>query len=90
MRQDPLELGDLLLQLLLARLGLFGDALEPPLDVIAVGDQQLEPQRLEIVGGIARAGEAVEDNEERVHLAADSRAAPARCRAPRRLESRRA
>ena len=68
-RQQPLEIRDLRLEAHVPRLRLLADALEPPLDVVAVGDQELELQRLEVVGGDARAREAVEDDEERVHLA---------------------
>ena len=56
------------LQLRVARLRLLRDALEPPLDVVAVGDEQLELQRLEVVGRHPRAGEAVEHDEQRVDL----------------------
>jgi hypothetical protein len=46
MRQHPSQLDDLLLQLQLAGLRLFRNALEPSLDVIPIGDQQLEPPSL--------------------------------------------
>ena len=69
MRQYPSELGDLLLQLQLARLRLLRDALEPSLDVIPICDQQLEPQSLQVVGGNPGAREAVEDDEQRIYLA---------------------
>ena len=69
MRQHPFELGHLLLQLQFARLRLLRDALEPPLDMIPIGNQQLEPQRLQVVGGNPGAREAVEDDEQRIHLA---------------------
>ena len=36
--------------------------------MVAVGDEQLELQRLEVVLRHARAGEAVEDDEQRVDL----------------------
>ena len=68
MRQHPFELGHFLLQLLLARLRLLRDSLEPALDVIPVGDQELEAQCLQVVRGHAGAREAVEDDEQRVHL----------------------
>src|SRR5581483_11664171 len=66
--EQPLELLDLLLESRVARLRLLRDPLEAPLDVVAVGDEQLEAKRLEVVVGHARAGEAVEDDEERVDL----------------------
>ena len=68
-REHPLQLRRLLFQLQLAGLRLLRDALEPPLDVVTIGDQQLEPQRLEVVGGNARAREPVEHDEQRIHLA---------------------
>ena len=37
--------------------------------MVAVGDEQLEAQRLEVVRGHAGAREAVEDDEQRVDLA---------------------
>src|ERR671922_2221348 len=68
-REQAVELLDLAFQLRVAGLRLLGDALEPALDVVAVGDEQLELQRLEIVRGHAGAGEAVEHDEQRVDLA---------------------
>jgi hypothetical protein len=68
MPEDLLELRDLDPQLRVARLGLFGDALEPPLNVVAVGDEQLELQRLEVRRRIARPRPAVEDGKQRVVL----------------------
>ena len=56
-------------RLRVARLRLLRDALEPLLDVVAVGDEQLELQRLEIVVRDARPREAVEHDEQRVDLA---------------------
>ena len=52
-RGERLELGPLAG---VTRLRLFRDALVPPLDVIAIGDEQLELERLEVVGR-ARVGE---------------------------------
>ena len=69
MREQALELGGFPLQRLVARLRLLGDALEAALDVVAVRDEQLELERLEIVRRHAGAREAVEDDEERVDLA---------------------
>src|SRR5581483_9770093 len=68
-REQPLQLLRLLLQLRVPGFRLLGDALETTLDVVAVGDEQLELQRLEIVLRDARAREAVENDEERVYLA---------------------
>ena len=68
MREQPLERIRFLLQIRVARLRLLRDALEPALDVVAVGDEQLEPQRLEVVVRNVRAGEAVEHDEQRVDL----------------------
>src|SRR5207302_390295 len=67
-REQAFEIVRLPLQLRVARLRLLPDALEPPLDVIAVGDEQLELQRLQVVVRHPRAGEPVEDDEERVDL----------------------
>ena len=63
-----LELRDLRPQRRVARLRLLRDALEPTLDVVAIRDEQLELQRLEIGCGLARAGPAVEHREQRVDL----------------------
>ena len=52
----------------IARLRLLADALEPPVDVLAVGDDELEAERLEVGGGIGLVGEAVEHGEERIGL----------------------
>src|SRR5215468_7607091 len=68
MRQKTLELGRLRLEARVSRLRLLANAFEPPLDVVAVGDEQLELQRLEVVGRNARAREAVEHHEERIDL----------------------
>src|SRR5207248_6781328 len=67
-REEPLELGRLRLEAGVPRLRLLRDALQPPPHMVAVGDEELKLQRLEVVGGDARAGEAVEDDEERVDL----------------------
>ncbi len=68
-REHALELGHFLPQLLVAGLRLLRHALEPTLDVVAVGDEQLEPQRLEVVRGDPRPREPVEDDEQRIDLA---------------------
>ncbi len=69
MGEQPLQLLRLPLQLRVAGLRLLRNALEAPLDMVAVGDEQLELQRLEVVRRDARAGEAVEHDEQRVDLA---------------------
>ena len=75
------------------RLRLFTHAVETPVDVLAVGDDQLEAERLEVGAGIGFLGETVEHREERISLAklaGDLRAAGhvddpdrGRCRLPR-------
>ena len=67
--EQTLELRDLDLQLRLAGLRLLRDAFESALDVVAVGHENLEPERFEIVRGNARARKAVEDDEQCVDLA---------------------
>src|SRR5581483_3273690 len=47
-REDPLQLVDLRTQLRITRLRLLLDPVEAPLDVVAVGDEQLEPEVLEV------------------------------------------
>ena len=51
-REQPLRQLDLLALGAIARLRLLAHPLEPSLDVLAVGDDQLQPQRLEVGGGI--------------------------------------
>ena len=84
-REQLLERLDLLPRGRIARLRLLAHPLEPPLDVVAVGDEQLEPERLEVALRVASAREAVGDGEQRVRLAqaAEQRAARSRAR-PRR------
>ena len=87
--EHALQLGDLLAQLRVARLGLLADALEAALDVVAVGDQQLQLEPLEIAVRIGDRREAVHDLEQARPPGAGSRAAAGRCpgrrsRAPRR------
>ena len=50
--EQRLQLLDLLAQPRVARLRLLLDPLQPPLDVVAVGDEQLELERLQVAGGI--------------------------------------
>ena len=66
--EQPLGQLDLLPLGPVSRLRLLADPLEAPLDVLAVGDDQLEPERLEIGGRIGVLRETVEDREERVGL----------------------
>src|SRR5438067_7291046 len=68
MPKEALEVRRLRLEARVPRLRLLPDPFEPSLDVVAVCHQQLELERLEVVGGDAGAGEPVEDDEERVHL----------------------
>ena len=67
----------------IAGLRLLADALEAAIDVLAVGDDQLQPQRLEVGGGIRAVREAVEDGEQRI------RPGGARLESPRVRERRR-
>ena len=59
---------DLLTLRPVARLRLLAHPLEPPLDVVAIGDDQLEPERLEVGCRIGVLREPVENGEERVRL----------------------
>ena len=68
MSQDPRQLLDLGANLRVARLRLFGDALEPALDVVAIGDQQLQRERLEVTCGIGVRPEAAQHDEQGVDL----------------------
>ena len=68
-RQHVRELVDLGAQACVARLRLLRHTLEPSLDVIAVGDEQLEAERLEIAVRIRVRPEAAQDDEQRVDLA---------------------
>ena len=68
-REHLAELLDLDAQLRVARLRLLLDALQPLLDVVAVGDEQLQLQVLEVARRIGVGREAVDDDEQRVHLA---------------------
>jgi hypothetical protein len=67
--QDPLELCQLDPLLRVARLGLLRHPLDPPLDVIRICDEQLQPQPLQVAGGIDVRPEAPHDGQERVHSA---------------------
>src|SRR4051794_274632 len=68
-REQLLQLLDLFLQRHVTRLRLLRDALEPSLDVVPVGDEQLELQGLEVVVRDASAREPIQDDEKRVDLA---------------------
>ena len=86
MREQPLEVGHLDLEPRVSRLRLLPDAFEAPLDVVAVGDEELELQRLEVVRRNARAREPVEDDKQGVDLAQIAE----QLRAPYRERRRRA
>ena len=67
--EDPAQLVDLLAQRRVAGLRLLLDALQPPLHVVAVGDEQLELEVLEVVRGRRAVRVRVEHDEQRVDLA---------------------
>ena len=75
---QPLDLGP---QLRVARLRLLLDALEPAGDVVAVGDEQLELQVLEVAARDRRPARSRRARRAARRPAAGCRAAPARCRA---------
>src|SRR5262249_10831671 len=66
--------GEVLCQLALLALGaisrlpFFPDPLEPTIDMLAVRDDELEAERLEVRGWIRAVREAVEDGEQRIGL----------------------
>jgi hypothetical protein len=60
-REHALELVDLSAKLRVARLRLTADPLQPPLDVITVGDEQLQLELLDLLRG-------ADDEQERVDL----------------------
>src|SRR5439155_1013789 len=62
-RRHGIELHDLVTLLLIAGFRLLPDAFEPSLDVVAIGDQQLELKRNEVVIRISRPRPGVEDDE---------------------------
>ena len=84
-RSSSLDLGA---ELRVAGLRLLRDPLEPPLDVVAVGDEQLEPQRLEVIVGDARPPSTRPARPAARRPAAGSRAARRRSPARRRRGSR--
>ncbi len=69
MRRELLEVLDLRAELGVPRLRLLRDALEPALDVVPVGGEQLERELLRVAAGIARARPPVEHGEDEVDLA---------------------
>ena len=80
MHEQLLQARDLLSFGQLAGLRFLADLLEPALDVITVGQEELELDRLEVAGWIGVGREAVRDREQRVRLAkpAEQRAPPPR------------
>ena len=68
-REHLLEHLNLGAQLHVTRLRLLHDPLQPLLDMVAVGDEQLELQVLQVAGRISPGREAVEHDEQRVDLA---------------------
>jgi hypothetical protein len=80
MREHAFELSDLLLERRLTGLCLRADALQPLLDVIAVGDEQLEFERLEVGARVGFRAERVDDGEQRVDLAQCTQQRGARAR----------
>ena len=80
-REQRLEARDLLPQLRVTRLRLLARPLEPLLDVVAVGDEQLELQRLQVGGGLGAGREPVRGRRGARRPGAGSRAAPAPYRA---------
>jgi hypothetical protein len=88
--EDSFERVRLLPRLRIAGLRLPADALEPPLDVLAVGEEQLELERREVVSGLACPRPAVGDDEERVdpaQVAEELRAGAGRVDDPERGRS---
>jgi len=69
MREQPPELVGLGAKGRLAGLRLLLDPLEPPLDVLPVGEEQLELDRLEVGVRVGARPEAVQHRDERVGLA---------------------
>ena len=67
-REQSLRQLSLLALRSIAGLRLLAHALEPPIDVLAVGDDQLEPKRLEIACRVGFLGEAVQHREQCIGL----------------------
>ena len=69
MGEQTFELGDLLAEARVAGLRLGANPVEALLDVIAVGDDELELDRLQVVGGIGLRAEVVQHGDQCVRLA---------------------
>ncbi len=69
MDDQPFELRCFSLELRVAGLRLLRDSLEAPLDVVAVGNEQLEAEPLEIALRIGVRRESVQDEQQRIDLA---------------------
>ena len=67
--KQPLQLDHLVAQLRVARLRLLRHAFQSPLHVVAVGDEQLQLEPLEVAVRVGAGGETVHDGEQRVHAA---------------------
>jgi hypothetical protein len=67
--QQPLGCLGLLPLRPVPRLRLLAHALQPAVDVLAIGHDQLEAERLEVGRGVGVLREAVEDREQRIGLA---------------------
>ena len=89
-REHLAELLDLDAELRVARLRLLLDPLEPPLDVVAVGDEQLELQVLEVAAPGRRPARSRRGRRAARRPGGGCRAARARCRARPARGSRRA
>ena len=91
MGEEAFELGDLLSQARVAGLRLGANPVEALLDVIAVGDDELELDRLQVVGGIRLRAEVVQHGDQGVRLAQlaeDGRAQTGRVDEPDRRRRR--
>src|SRR3954447_5796940 len=69
MGEGALQLPELGAKTRVTGLRLLLDALEAPLDVIAVGNEKLEPQRLQVVCGITGTRPVVQNGEQSINLA---------------------
>ena len=67
-REDAFQVADLVAQPRVARLRLRANAIESLLDVVAVGDDELELDRLEVVVGISLGPEAPQHCDQGVGL----------------------
>ena len=73
MREHRLEQHGFLPRRRVSRLRVLAHLLQAALDVVAIGDDHLQLQRLEIACGIGVHGEAVDDGQERVGLPQSAR-----------------